>query len=247
MRAVGTANAWFAFKGIRNDVFDVRMVGMPTRPRPAEKGKYIDIPGTNGRVWQSQRAYDRIPVTQRVVANDNANIDDINAWLDGEGDLIFGDEPERVYHARITKEISRANQTPRLRGQAFTINFDCEPFRYSANAEGESVTAYESAFPIPNPGTVYSEPLIIVNGSGSGTLQIGQNTMFFEDLTAGVPLYVDCAAKIAYTGTGAADDPMLPATQHTGGEWMRIAPGPNFINIDGGITSVTVHPRWRWL
>lgn len=247
MRAIGTANAWFSFKGIRNDEYDVRMTGMPTRPHPAEKGKLIDVPGVNGKLWQAQNAYDRIIVSLRVVANDNANIDDINGWLSGEGDLIFGDEPDRVYHARITKEFSRSNQHVRLRGQAFSISFDCEPFRYSASEAEEAVTATTSATAIPNPGTIYSEPLLIVSGSGSGTIQIGQNTMFFENLKTGVPVYADCAAKIVYTGTGAADDPMLLNTQNASGEWMRIAPGANFINIDGGIASVTVHPRWRWL
>lgn len=247
MRAIGTANAWFSFKGIRNDAYDVRMIAPPNRPHPAAKGKQIDIPGRNGKLWQGQKAYSPIVITQRVIAYDNANIDDISAWLSGAGDLIFGDEPERVYHAQIIKEYTRSNQSARLRGQAFTITFDCEPFRYNAKSDLDTIIAEESATMYTNPGTVYSQPLIIIEGSGSGNLEIGLNTLLVDDLTAGVPLYVDCAALVAYTGGSAADDPMLLATQHITGEWPKLQPGIDFINFTGGITRVTIHPRWRWI
>ena len=127
MRAIGTENAWFSFKGIRNDApeLDVRMIAPPTRPHPARKGELVDVPGVNGKLFQDEGVYDRILVTLPCATTDNSNIDEISAWLSGEGDLIFGDEPDRVYHARITKEFSRSNRMPRLRGQSFNLTFDC--------------------------------------------------------------------------------------------------------------------------
>lgn len=244
MRAVGTQNAWFSFKGVRNDSLDVRMISMPSRPHPARKGELIDVPGVDGKLWIDEGAYDRILVTIRVLTGDNGNIDAISAWLSGEGDLIFGDEPERVYHARITKEYTRTNQNARLRGQAFTITFDCEPFRYEANPAG-TFTVSESPSEIFNPGSIPSMPLIRVNCIGAGNVLIGNETMLFENLTGYV--VIDCAAKVAYTGTGAADDPMLLATQNVTGEWLTIAPGKQYISFTGNITSVEILPRWRWL
>lgn len=244
MRAVGITNAWFSFKGQRNDVLDVRMLSMPTRPHPARKGTLTDIPGANGKLFQDEGVYDRVLVTLRCITGDNSNIDEVNAWLSGEGDLIFGDEPERAYHARITKEFSRSNRTPRLRGQEFTISFDCEPFRYQAFPDA-NITISTTGERFTNPGTAASAPLLRVNGSGDGTLMIGFNTLIFDDLNGYI--IVDCDAKIAYTGGTSATDPMLLATQHLTGEWPEIQPGENSVTLTGGINSVVITPRWRWL
>ena len=111
----------------------------------------------------------------------------------------------------------------------------------------DTIIAEESATMYTNPGTVYSQPLIIIEGRGSGNLEIGSNTLLVDDITAGVPLYVDCAALVAYTGGSGADDPMLLATQYITGEWPKLQPGIDFVNFTGGITRVTIHPRWRWL
>ena len=247
MRILTANEAWFSFKGISCRDYSVRMVSPPARLHPSRKGEYIGIPGADGELWFDGGGYDPIFISVHCIAEDNLNIDDINAWLSGKGDLIFGDEPERVYKASITGEYARNNLYGVMRGQEFTVSFDCEPYRYNADPDGDTVTITESETPINNPGTVASLPLLEVEGHGDGNLMIGQNTLLFYDLEANKPIYVDCAAKIAYTGTGAANDPLILATQHLTGEWMSVDPGLNFVTFVGGIRSVTIVPRWRWL
>lgn len=246
MRAIGTENAWFSFKNVRNDELGVQMLSMPSRPHPARKGKLVDIPGAHGKLFQDEGVYDRILVSLRCVAVDNENIDDVNGWLTGEGMLVFGDEPNRAYKARITKEFARNNKNPRLRGQEFTITFDCEPFRYQATPdEPITLAAMDS---ITNPGTEASAPLIYVEGAGEGVLMIGRNTLLFNNLPGHI--YVDCEAKIAYTGDGTTSSPIVLATQHVNGEageWVEIEPGENPVQYTEGITKVILTPRWRWL
>ena len=125
------------------------------------------------------------------------------------------------------------------------MGFDCTPHRYSAVPENDMIRVISSGESITNPGTDDSMPLITVYGSGEGSLMIGSNTLLFDDLTD--PVHVDCKAKIAYTGDGSASTPMLLATQHVTGEWVRIAPGESLVSFTGGITSVVIEPRWRWL
>ena len=254
MRAIGTENAWFTFNGIRNDELNVRMLSMPTRPHPARKGKVIDIPGADGDLWQDGGGRKRIIIPIRVMAMDNANIDDVNAWLDGSGDLVFGDEPERLYHARITKEFSRSNRSQRLRGQEFTVSFDCEPYRYKADPSGDDLNfavtyPSTSTWPIANEGSVDSLPLLRVNSSSGGcSITIGDNTLTIGYI--GKPVYIDCEAKFAYTVND--DGAFEFASMYVAGDWPRIAPGLNTLTITSGDTignsvSVTITPRWRWL
>lgn len=254
MRTVGHKNAWFSFKGRKNTDadLDVQMISMPTRPHPARKGDLIDVPGRDGKLFVDEGAYDRIVVSLRCVARDNANIDVVNAWLTGEGDLIFGDEPDRAYHARITKEFSRSNKQPRLRGQEFSISFDCEPYRYKADPSADVLAFTNSASSTPytfeSPGTVDALPLIKVEGSGEGTLMVNDVTLIFDSITA--PVYVDSDAKIAFTGEGTAESPYVLATmnvQSVTGEWPRLKPGYNTLTLMDGIAAVSITPRWRWL
>ena len=256
MKAVGTENAWFSFKGVRNDEVGVRMLSMPTRPHPARKGRVIDIPGADGDMWQDEGGYKRIVIPIRLITQDNANIDNVNLWLSGNGDLIFGDEPERVYHARITKEFSRSNRSQRLRGQEFTVSFDCVD---TSNDNRMLTATYPLAarWPIYTEGTVDALPLIRVGNSNGGcSITAGDTTLNVKYCPK--PIYVDCAAKIAYMEND--DGSYESASMYVSGDWLRIPPNASVIVITplqndaendtgAGNNSATVNvtPRWRWL
>ena len=263
MRAIGRENIWFKFKGIRNDDLGVRMLSMPTRPHPARKGKIIDVPGTDGELWQDYGGYKRILVSIRLITEDNANIDAVNDWLSGEGDLIFGDEPDRAYHARITKEFSRSNRSQRLRGQEFTVAFDCEPYRYESNPSKDGYSENVNpgfliplAFDVYNPGTDIAYPLIMIEGEGTCTIQVGPQSsdgmsqlnmqiITVEDLEPGVPVYLDCAARIAYKGE--ENKPMYMYNHKTSGDWLYFPTGKSVVQRSENVTAIEITPRWRWL
>ena len=253
MRAIGKENVWFSFKGIRNDEVGVYMLSMPTRPHPARKGKVVDIPG-GGDLWQDEGDFKRIIIPIRLITLDNANIDGVNVWLSGEGELIFGDEPERAYKARITKEFSRSNRSQRLRGQEFTVSFDCEPYRYKVGEEYESMGVMVSHpgstdITVVNEGTADAWPVFVVSSkNGGGSITIGNDTLAFSHNSK--TMYIDCAAKYAYTVND--DGTLAFASMYIGGDWPRLAPGTNAVIIEpaavaGNYITVSVRARWRYL
>ena len=243
MAILRTADAWFTFKGINSDAMNVHMLEQPTRPASCEGGKYEDVPGVSGGLWVPDESYPRITVSVKLEAGDGADIDAINAWLIGEGDLVFGDEPNRAYRARITKGTDRSHSRRRL-NRSWKQAFDCEPMRYLF-PDAEVIDITSSVYRITNPGTTGALPLIRVSGSGDGTLMIGRSTMLLNDLSK--PVYIDCEAKMAFTGDGTAESPRVLATQHVDGEWIEIAPGESYVQFTGGITGVRIAPRWRFL
>ena len=91
---------------------------------------------------------------------------------------ILANRTGGYYKARI------ANQIPFekvLRGNphcTFAVNFRCYPFFYADAAADITVTT--SGTIITNPGSVYSEPILTVTGSGNITLMVGTTIVELE-------------------------------------------------------------------
>lgn len=239
MKTIGSSNMWFEFAGHRCTEYDVRMISMPTRPHPARKGDLIDVPGRDGKLFIDGDAYDRILVTLRVIAV--GDMDAVNGWLTGSGLLRFGDMPNRAYHATITKEFSMSSRIARLRGQEFTITFDCDPFRY-VYPESSALTVTTSGEMITNPGTAYSLPRIKVTGSGDFTLVVNGYQIDGYGITGGA--IIDCELMDVFdlTGTNVLNSSFAMD------EFPRLSAGGNIISwVGDGVTSVEITPRWRYL
>ena len=87
-------------------------------------------------------------------------------------------------------------------------------------------------------GSVYSEPIITVTGSGDITLMVGKTIVELTDITSGIVL--DCALREAYLGSTLMND-------HMTGEFPVLKPGMNAISWTGTVTKVVIQPNWRWL
>lgn len=240
MKSIGKANIWFEFAGHKNTEFGVQMLSMPTRPHPARLGELMNIPGRNGKLFIDQDAYDQTIVTLRLLTT-RENIDDVNAWLNGSGDLRFGDEPSRVYKASITKEYSVTNRSNRLIGREFSVSFDCYPLRY-AYPTPSAQTFSASPASITNPGTAFAQPEIKITSTGAFSLIVnGYQIDGGESLTDGV--IVDCELMECFS---------LDKTESRNSvisldEYPRLDPGINAITWTGAITSIEITPRWRYL
>ena len=254
MKALNSSEAWFSFKGISCFGYSVRMVSPPTRPHPARKGEYINVPGTDGEIWLDGGGHKNIQISVRCIAEDNINIDHINSWLSGRGELIFGDEPERAYKANVTGEFARNNLYSVMRGQEFTVSFDCKPYRYTV---GEAFSSgYVVRYPytgsdstVTNEGTADALPLFeVTSGNDGGSITVNGKTLNIAYCPK--PLFIDCAAKIAYTVND--DGSFAFASVYVSGDWPVLHPGDNIISVSptattGNSINVKLTAHWRWL
>lgn len=238
-------NDWFKFNGIKCTEYGIHVSEHPPIAVPSERVSFTDVPGQSGSmtVVEGEQVYSDMTLTATCFISDTSRIAEIAAWLRGSGTVTFANRQGGYYYGRVINQIDFEKVLRGKPNHTFAVNFRVKPFFYSDTVSDISVT--ESGTSITNPGTVASAPLLKVTGTGEATLMIGQNSLLFSSFPA--PIYVDCEAKIAYTGTGTASDPMLLATQYVTGEWMRIEPGANFVSFTSGITSVEITPRWRWL
>lgn len=238
---------WFEFKGVRNTTMGVLMQGMPVRPHPAERGEYVQVARRSGYLWVPDDSFDNVIVRLPLVTGVTFDVDAINAWLTGEDDLRFSDEPTRVYRARITKEFSRANKLSRFTAQEFTPSFDCFPFRYkylsNPNDDDKSfaTSAHPTGYTINHPGTVLSEPRLRIEGSGNFTIWVNEEQLDFTGISGGV--VVDSEAQECTNLAGTA----LLNLKADIDEYPLLYPGDNLITWSGAVTNIAVKPRYRWI
>lgn len=115
------------------------------------------------------------------------------------------------------------------------ITFTCQPCMVEAT---DSQVTYTSSGVLQNPGSAEAFPLIEVNGSGDAEFTINGTTVQIDDMTANVPVYLDCGAGYVYTAEG--------ATTMTG-DFPVLSVGNNTITITSGVTSLVITPHWRWV
>ena len=117
------------------------------------------------------------------------------------------------------------------------IKLDMQPFRYQKDSEPIVFTVSGT---ISNPGSVYSEPIIEIEGDGDISLTIGRKTMY---LTIKTKATIDCrqGKQNIYNATGAVQN-----TLRKRGGFFEIPSGNSGIAFVGNVRKVTIKPNWRY-
>ena len=231
-------NDFFLWNGVDCRTKGIHVSELPPLTIPLERSTQMIVPGRPGSLTQLEGddVYDDMILTATCFISDPAQIPAIAAWLKGSGTVTFANRTGGYYKARI------ANQIPFekvLRGNphcSFAVNFRCYPFWCANNVE--DITISTPGTTVTNPGSVYSEPLITLTGSGDITLMVGTTIVELTDITSGIVL--DCALQEAYLGTTLMND-------HMSGDFPVLKPGMNAISWSGTVTSVVIKPNWRYL
>ena len=228
--------AWFTFKGIDSREMGVIVTAMPETVRAERRIESITVAGRNGSLHTDEGVYESYDRTMECALIKRARLDEITAWLVGSGEMTFSTEPDKVYRVTIANKISIAQMMRVF--QKFQVVMDTQPFKYSVNAAGD---ALELTAPttIRNSGTVYSEPIITVFGSGDITLTING---------ADFPLYgVQESITIDSEMMEVFKEDTNQNGKYGGVDFPRFEVGKNEISWTGNVSKIKIQPRWRWL
>ena len=228
--------AWFTFKGVDSREMGVIVTAMPETVRAERRIESITVAGRNGSLHTDEGVYESYDRTMECALIKRAKLDEITAWLVGSGEMTFSTEPDKVYRVTIANKISIAKMMRVF--QKFQVVMDTQPFKYSVNAAGD-VLELTAPTTIRNSGTVYSEPIITVYGSGNITMNING-----EDL----PLYgvqesitIDSEMMEVFKGSTNQNG------KYGGIDFPRFEVGKNEISWTGNVSKIKIQPRWRWL
>lgn len=112
-----------------------------------------------------------------------------------------------------------------------------QPFRYQKSVDPVVLTASGT---ITNLGTIYSEPIIEVEGDGDVSLTIGRKTMYLAIKTKAT---IDCrqGKQNIYNATGAVQN-----TLRKRGGFLEIPTGKVGVSFTGTVRKITIRPNWRY-
>ena len=229
---------WFSQNSVRCTEYGIHVTAQPSNICPSERVTFTNVPGRSGSLTtlEADDVYDDFILPVECTVADLSRLPEICTWLRGDGRLQLAARPGGFYHARVANQIEFTKILRNHENRAFTVNFRCQPFWYQENVPEITVTT--SGTFITNPGSVYSEPVITVYGSGEITLMVGMTIVELDGITDSITL--NTPLMEAYNGAASMNGNMS-------GDFPVLAPGANAISWTGEVTYLKVQPNWRYL
>lgn len=164
----------FSFNNRHSSEFEIFMKSDDRTLLPAKTQAAYMIPGRDGTYDSGDFDYQNRIITVQIAffgANNDMEslrkkVRDIAKWLSGQGNLIFDDEPDKAYTAKVTSGIS-LSQIVR-QGQA-TVSFDCQPFAESIEYRTvtKTITDTTDDMSVSVSGTQDSYGIITIKNEGT--------------------------------------------------------------------------------
>nr|DAT18517.1 MAG TPA: distal tail protein [Caudoviricetes sp.] len=201
-------------------------------PRFAEQTKPY---GMNGSYNQEEGAFDNYERTVRAFFERFADLATLVEKFQPVGNCLeFSYQPDSLFYADFldTEIIPKG-----MYGWELAIKLDMQPFRYQKDVDPVVLTASGT---INNPGTIYSEPIIEIEGDGDVSLTIGRKTMYLAIKTKAT---IDCrqGKQNIYNATGAVQN-----TLRKRGGFLEIPTGKVGVSFTENVRKITIRPNWRY-
>ena len=193
----------------------------------------IEIEGRDGFLTIDDETYKGTIKSVECTIKDLKDIDFICSWLDGGGEVIFSNEPEKIYKAVIINQIEFKKVFVKI--HSFLIQFEVQPHKYSI---GNEIITLEATGTIFNSGSANSRPIIKVFGSGAITLTVNGLNVVLTNVVDYVTIdsnLEDAFKDLVYKNTDMQ------------GEFPLLKVGNNNISFAGSVTKIEITPNWRFI
>lgn len=227
----------FYLDGISCEDYGIVLQGPMEFSGRVPKVTTITIPGRNGDLHIYEGSYGNISGKVKCYILDEYGMDALyNAvgWLmekEGYRRLETGEASDFFRLARVVGGPQDALRKGLL--APFDLEFDCDPRVFLKS--GEISITVRNGENIINPG-MPSTPLLVVTGSGSGWVTVNGSTIQFSSIPGSIT--IDCESQNAYTGIENKNSLI------TASEFPVMKNGYNLVAWSGGVTGVTITPRW---
>jgi len=223
------------WKGINSETIKGLIISeLPPITKPKMRVQETVVDGVDGSIIE-ELGYESYDKQILIGLSYNYDIDKVLKYFTGEGQIVFSNEPDKFYKARIIEKIDYSKL---LRFKTATVKFRVQPFKYKLN-EGTTVITEEGI--VINSGLENSKPRITITGSGTVELIINNNKLFSYTFPEGeTQVIIDSEKQDAYIGESLKN-------RNMSGEFPFFNPGENTISWEGTIESLEIEPNSRWL
>ena len=193
----------------------------------------IEVEGRSGFLTQDLGSYRGVVKSVECIVKDLSQVDYICSWLDGSGEVIFSNEPDKGYKAVIVNQIELIKLVKTY--HSFLVQFQCQPHKYSLRNDIITLNAPGTIY---NGGSSISKPIITIYGTGAITLTINSKDVILTNVVDYVT--IDSELMDSFKDTVLKNNDML-------GEFPELIKGSNIISWTGTISKVEITPNWRYL
>lgn len=172
----------FSFKGQSSESFTGFIVSeLPPISKPPKRVETITIDGRDGDITEFL-GYEAYNKEIQVGLSSGYDIDALFEWLDGSGDLIMNNEPDKLYKAEIIDGIDFERLVNFKKGK---IKFHVQPYKYESADKIKIYSPLNSsgALSLTNKGNTQAMPDVYLNFTGTLNLRI--NGSYCCTITAG--------------------------------------------------------------
>lgn len=232
------------YNGVSSEELGIRVSKPPDYVVPQRNYEIVSIPGRSGDIFIDSGVYNNVLRSYDInisspIGNDSFEYmaSKISKWLysgHGYNKLEDSYDPDYYYLAVVDSETDITNVLQKA-GTA-NIVFNRRPEKFLKI--GLDSLQYLSNGEIYNPTSFDSKPIITIKGSGKGTIKINNTTVTINEIGGSITLNTEL--KVAY------DNGTLKNNQVELTDFPILSPGYNTIESTGGITSVSIIPRW-WI
>lgn len=224
------------WKGVSSTTIQGLLISeLPPITKPEMRIKETAIDGRDGSIIE-ELGYSPYVKTVSIGLHGDFDINKVIKYFTGEGDIVFSNEPDKIYKAKICGKI---DYTRLLRYRQASIPFLVQPFKYKLNEW--FLIGNTSPFEIFNEGLETSKPLMVLKGSGTVEISVNGAYVFSYTFPDGEnEVYVDSEKEDAYLGN-------VLKNRNMNGEFPVLIPKTNKIEWTGDIESISILPRSRWL
>jgi phage-related protein len=167
-----------------------------------------------------------------------ADVDKIIEYFTGNGEIVFSNEPDKYYVAKIIKNIDYARL---LRYRVATVTFRVQPFKYNRVEVVREATSERQSMIVENLGNHTSKPLITITGTGTIELSVNDNVVCRYTFPNGEnTVLLDSEKQDAYWGNTLKNRNMI-------GEFPIFQKGNNVFAWSGAVESIQIKKYSRWL
>ncbi len=228
----------FTFNGINSLDMGLQIEGEPEYITGSKIVEQYSVPGRSGALLYDTGAYTNAEAayTVSLVKNVESKLASISSWLGSPiGYARLEDTQEsNFFRMAYCDEPLQFERKLKLTGKGI-IHFNCMPQRWTKNGD-----FYRT---IPNGGALVNgympaRPLIEVTGSGAGVLNVGSTVVTFSNIPD--KLIVDCENCLVYWG----NTNYSGLVTLSGYDFPVLEKGQTNFSYSGGITKISVKPRW---